>query len=59
MHSLQALALMQEKRMASDGSLLTRIQRMPSSTDWPRSNGTSWVSPVALGLVEAAPDFQS
>src|ERR1044071_8461382 len=44
MHSLQALALMQEKRMANVGSLLARIQRSPSSTDWPRSNGTSWVS---------------
>src|SRR5271169_258099 len=41
MHSLQALALMQEKRIASDGSLLMRSQRKPSSTDWPSSNGTS------------------
>src|SRR5258707_10484544 len=44
MHSLQALALMQENRIASEGSLCTRIQRSPSSTDWPRSNGTAWVS---------------
>ena len=40
-HSLQALALMQEKRMARLGSRLALIQRKPSSTDWPGSNGTS------------------
>src|SRR5262249_892263 len=44
MHSLQALALMQEKRMASVGSALTRIQRSPSSTDWPASNATSYLT---------------
>src|SRR5215469_8756083 len=50
MHSLQALALMQEKRIANVGSRWTRIQRSPSSTDWPGSNGTSWISqrPEAL-----------
>src|SRR5262249_11874292 len=41
MHSLQALALMQENRIASVGSLLMRSQRSPSSTDCPGSNGTS------------------
>ena len=41
MHSLQALALMQEKRMARLGIAVARIQRSPSSTDWPGSNGTS------------------
>src|SRR5262249_38607874 len=50
MHSLQALALIHEKRIASVGSLLTRTQRSPSSTDWPRSNGTSWVSQWPLAL---------
>src|SRR6516165_8897361 len=44
MHSLQALALMQENRIASVGSLLMRSQRSPSSTDCPGSNGTSKVS---------------
>src|SRR6516165_4095550 len=44
MHSLQALALIQEKRIASDGSLWLRSQRRPSSTDWPNSNGTPNVS---------------
>src|SRR5262249_60266365 len=43
MHSLHALALMQEKRIASVGSQLARIQRNPSSTDWPLSNGTAKV----------------
>ena len=33
MHSLQALALMQENRIARVGSLLMRTQRRPSSTD--------------------------
>src|SRR5438105_1057387 len=41
MHSLQALALIQEKRIAKLGSRCTRIQRRPSSTVWPASNGTS------------------
>src|SRR3989442_12721403 len=41
MHSLHAFALMHEKRMASAGSRFTRIQRRPSSTVWPGSNGTS------------------
>src|SRR5438309_11375728 len=50
MHSLQALALMQENRTASEGSLLTLIQRRPSSTDWPRSNGTAWVSHLPWAL---------
>ena len=44
MHSLQALALMQEKRMARVGSWFALIQRSPSSTDCPGSNGTSWCS---------------
>ncbi len=35
---------MQEYRIASVGSLRERIQRSPSRTDWPGSNGTSWVS---------------
>src|SRR5688572_18091247 len=52
MHSLHALALMHEKRMARLGSRCTRIQRRPSSTVWPASNGTSYcakrpVSPAA------------
>jgi hypothetical protein len=46
-HSLQALALMQEKRIASVGSRWVRIQRRPSSSDWPGSNGTSWGLPTA------------
>src|SRR5215472_7618984 len=41
MHSLQALALMQENRIAKVGSLLMRSQRKASSTDCPGSNGTS------------------
>src|SRR5207302_9093264 len=41
MHSLQALGLMDEKRMARRGSRCTRIQRRPSSTVCPASNGTS------------------
>src|SRR3954469_1014006 len=41
MHSLQALALMQEKRIARLGSRCTRIQRKPSSTVCPASKGTS------------------
>src|SRR6266481_7364889 len=44
MHSLQALALMQENRIANVGARFARIQRSPSSTDWPGSNGTSWFS---------------
>src|SRR5690242_19548935 len=42
MHSLHALALMQEKRMARLGSRWMRIQRRPSSTVWPGSKGTSY-----------------
>src|SRR5262249_44764170 len=41
-HSLQALALIQEKRIASVGSRWIRIHRRPSSTDWRGSNGTEW-----------------
>src|SRR3954462_1469020 len=44
MHSLHALALMHEKRMARLGSRWTRIQRRASSTVCPGSNGTSWCS---------------
>ena len=43
MHSLQALALMQEKRMAARIAV-DPDQRSPSSTDWPGSNGTAKVS---------------
>ena len=35
---------MQAKRKASDGSLLRRIARNPSSTDWPCSKSTSNIS---------------
>src|SRR5438477_2069631 len=53
MHSLHALALMQEKRMARLGSRWMRIQRKPSSTLWPASKGTSKVStrPGELRLI--------
>src|SRR5690348_6757896 len=44
LHSLHALALMHEKRMARLGSRCARIQRSPSSTDCPGSNGTSKMS---------------
>src|SRR5688572_24514250 len=51
MHSLQAFALMHEKRIARLGSRCTRIQRSASRTVWPGSNGTSWCSkrPCAPG----------
>src|ERR1051326_6424341 len=41
MHSLHALALMHEKRIARLGSRWTRSQRSASSTVWPGSKGTS------------------
>src|SRR3984957_4057044 len=44
MHSLQALALMQEKRKASEGSWSRRTMRKPSSTDCPCSNSIAKVS---------------
>src|SRR5258708_39960802 len=49
MHSLQALALMQENRSANVGSRFARTQRRPSRTDWPGSNGTSWLSNCPAG----------
>src|SRR5215831_7273880 len=51
MHSLQALVLMQENRIANVGSWFARIQRRPSRTDWPGSNGTSWLSNCPAGVL--------